>query len=73
MTRTAAEIAKDITETREWLRGFGLINVYGKTLDELAELEAKRMEAERRLNALERERAAYVRGATPSEADPSSS
>lgn len=58
--RTAIEIANDITATREWLRGFGYANVHGKTHGELAELEAQRMEAERRLSALEKERAAYV-------------
>lgn len=58
--RTAIEIAKDITEAREWLRGYGFINVYGKSPDELAELEAKRMDIERRLAGLERERAQYV-------------
>lgn len=58
--RTAIEIANDITATREWLRGFGYINVYGMGINELAELEAKRMDAERRLSALEKERAVYV-------------
>jgi hypothetical protein len=59
--RTAEEIAKDIVSVRSWLSDFGYINVAGKSLEELAELEARRMAAERRLFALEQERRDFVR------------
>jgi hypothetical protein len=69
--RSAKEIAEEIVSVRSWLNGFGYMSVAGKTWQQLAELEAKRMEAERRLFVLEQERREFVtRPATPSEADP---
>lgn len=62
--RSAIEIAKDITETRQWLDCLRAANIYGKTQAELAEIEARRMGNERKLYALESERMQWITAAS---------
>ena len=58
--RTQAEIAKDLAEARQSLIELLGVNVYGVSVDRLAELEARKMNLDRRIFLLKKERTDWV-------------
>lgn len=58
--RTAAEIAKELTEVEQELHWIGYTNVAGATSETLQEIAGRKMELEKRLMRLRNERAEWI-------------
>ncbi len=55
-----AELAREKIRLQQMLEAIAMTNVYGRSLDELTDLELKQIETRKRLIQVEREIAQYI-------------